>query len=216
MLSRVQALKAVAVGDLIFGIREDGRSDLLMVYSVDHTAFLARNILNRAHFRFDWDGEGRRVEDDQPCTIVSTAELPPEQHQVAIGLDRRMGSNPEYPDTRLTADEIRLVLDHDNFFEARLLPGTEPIVRRSQRLRAVSHILITELDLIDARESPPSLREYDDHVPALVELLETQGSSQEVGRVLSEIVALRNRPQRVFERTAAVADSLVRLAQSWT
>ncbi|MGV3576160.1 MAG: hypothetical protein ACO1O4_13625 [Devosia sp.] len=177
---------------------------------------MARNIFNRANFSFGRDGQGRRVEDGQGCTIVSTAALPPEQHQVAIGLDRRMGSNPEYPDSRLTEDEIRLVLDHDEFFEARLLPGTESAVRRAQRLRAVSKILMMELDRADALENPSSLREYDDHVPTLVDLLERQGSRPEVERLLSEIVALRNRPQRVFQRTMAVADSLVRLAQSWT
>lgn len=188
----------------------------MLVYSADDATFLARNIFNRTNFRFSRDGQGRRIEDGQACTIVSTTALPPEQHQVAIGLDRRMSTNPEYPDSRLTEDEIRLVLDHHEFFEARLLPGTEPIVRRAQRLRAVSHILMMELDRADAPESPPSLREYDDHVPALVELLEKQDSSPDVGRLLSDIVALRKRPQRVSERTAAVADSLVRLAQSWT
>ena len=101
------------------------------------------------------------MEDDQACTIVSTAELPPEQRQVAIGLDRRMASNPEYPDSRLTKDEIRLVLDHDEFFEAHLLPGTEAIVRRAQRLRAVSEILMMEMDRMDERDKPASLSEYD-------------------------------------------------------
>ncbi len=188
----------------------------MFVYSADDTTFLARNIFNRTNFRFGRDGVGLRVEDDQMCTIVSTAELPPEQHQVAIGLDRRMGSNPEYPDTRMTEDEIRLVLDHDDFFEARLLPGTEAIVRRAQRLRAVSLILSLELDRIDEPDSPASLSEYGDHIPALVELLERPGSSEEVRQALSEIAALRGRPQRVFERTATVADSLVQLARSWT
>ncbi|WP_449396508.1 hypothetical protein [Devosia riboflavina] len=216
MSSREQALNAIAVGDLIYGLREDGRPDLLLVYIVDDVGFLARNIFNRASIRFGWDGDGRRLGDDLGCTIVSTASLPPEQHQVAIGLDRRMASNPEYPDSRLTEDEIRLVLDHHEFFEARLLPGTEAIVRQAQRLRAVSEILMMELDRADERDNPASLREYDDHIPALVELLEKTASAAEVRQVLSEVAVLRNRPQRVLERIAAVADSLVRLAQSWT
>lgn len=201
---------------LDFRAQVEWRPDLLFVYSADATALLARNIFNRANFRFGRDGVGQRVEDGQVCMIVSTAELPPEQRQVAIGLDRRMGSNPEYPDTRMTEDEIRLVLDHDDFFEARLLPGTEAIVRRAQRLRAVSLILVSELDLIDERDTPASLSEYDDYIPTLVELLEKPGSTEEVEHALSEIAALRHRPQRVFERTAAVAESLVRLAQYWT
>lgn len=188
----------------------------MLVYSVDNMGFLARSIFNRANIRFGRDGNGRRVEDDLACTIVSTAALPPEQYEVAIGLDRRMGSNPEYPNSRLTEDEIRLVLDHDLFFEARLLPGTEAIFRRAQRLRGVSEILMMELDRADERENPASLSEYADHVPALVELLEQTGSAEEVRLVLFEIAALRKRPQRMFERIAAVAESLVRLAQSWT
>ena len=94
MSSRTQALKGVSVGDLIFGLRENGRPDLLFVYSADDTALLARNIFNRANFRFGRDGVGQRVEDGQVWTIVSTAEHPPEQRQVAIELDPRMGSNP--------------------------------------------------------------------------------------------------------------------------
>ncbi|UYN99695.1 MAG: hypothetical protein KIT02_00145 [Devosia sp.] len=216
MSSRAWDLSSVTVGDFIFGLRENGRPDFLFVYSADDTTLLARNIFNQANFRFGRDGDGKRIEDDQACTIVSTAELPPEQRQVAIGLDRRMGSNPEYPDSRLTEDEIRLGLDHEDYFEARLLPGKEEIVRRAQRLRAVSLILLVELEGIDERENPASLSEYDDHIPALIELLGKPGSREEVGQALSEIAALRGRPPRVFERTSSVAESLVRLAQSWT
>lgn len=215
MSSRAQALKAISAGDLIFGLRGNGRPDLLLVDSVDDVAFLAHNIFNRAHFGFGWDGEGRRVEDDQACTIVSTAELPPEQRQVAIGLDRRMASNPEYPDSRLTKDEIRLVLDHDEFFEAHLLPGTEAIVRRAQRLRAVSEILMMEMDRMDERDKPASLSEYDAYVPVLLDLLQGPASVENVKRMLSEIAASRNRPPRVLERIAPAADSLVRLSLSW-
>lgn len=215
MSSRAQALKAISAGDLIFGLRGNGRPDLLLVDSVDDVAFLAQNIFNRAHFGFGWDGEGRRVEDDQACTIVSTAELPPEQRQVAIGLDRRMASNPEYPDSRLTKDEIRLVLDHDEFFEAHLLPGTEAIVRRAQRLRAVSEILMMEMDRMDERDKPASLSEYDGYVRVLLDLLQGPASVENVKRMLSEIAASRNRPPRVLERIAPAADSLVRLSLSW-
>ena len=122
MTSSSQALQAIVAGDLIYGLRDDGRTDLLLVYDANASSIWARNIPNETTYKFNRDGQGRRIEDDQPCTIVSTAALSPEQHQVAIALDRRMASRPEYPDSRLTEDEIQLMLTHDRFFEERLLP----------------------------------------------------------------------------------------------
>ena len=216
MSPRAQALNAVNVGDLIFGIRDDGRPDLLLVYSAHATRFLARNVMNRTTFKFGRDGEGHRIEDRRACTIVSTAKLPPDLYDVATGLDRRMGSNPEYPDTRLTEDEIRLGLTHTKFFEARLLPGTESLVKRAQKLRAVTGILMLEWDPVNMPENPPSLSEYDDHIPALVDLLEKQATADRVAHFLASMTARKGRPPKGSDRDHATAASLVRLRESWS
>jgi hypothetical protein len=214
--SGAQALAAIKTGDLIFGIRDDGRTDLLLVYDANASNFWARNIPNESTYKFGRDGEGRRIEDDRQCTIVSTAALPAEQYQVAIALDRRMGSKPEYPDSRLTKDEMQLILTHARFFEERLLPGTEALVKRGQKLRAVGSMLTLEWDPFNATENPSSVFEYDDHVSDLLALLDTHASKNEVARFLRMIAGLRNRPPHVLERADAAAASLVQLRESWS
>ena len=213
--SGAQALAAIKTGDLIYGLSDGGRTDFLLVYEANASNFWARNIPNETTFRFDRDGEGRRIEDGRKCTIISTAALPPEQYQVAIALDRRMGSKPEYPDTRLTEDEIQLILAHARFFEERLLPGTEALVKRSQKLRAVRSFLTLEWDPFNATENPSSVFEYDDYVSDLLALLDTHASEIEVARFLIMIAGLRNRPPHVLERADAAAVSLVQLRESW-
>lgn len=208
-------LAAITTGNLVFGIRDDGRTDLLLVYEADDIHFLARNIPNEATYRFGRDGVGQRTGDGRRCIIVSTAALPPEQYDVAIALDRRIASKPEYPDTRLTEDEIVLLRTHEKFFKAHLLPGAAPIVEHSERLRAVGNTLLTDWDRTDAREDPPMLNEYEDHVPALLSLLEQGGSTAEIATRLSKAATARERPQRVHERIESAAASLIRLAKSW-
>lgn len=137
MMSRKQALDAIKVGDIIYGIAGGGQPKLLLVYEADENGFSARHMTSQATAKFGRDGEATWTPGGGSCTIVSTAALPPEQREVAIALDRRMGSKPEYPDSRLTEDEIHLILSHKGYFEARLLPGTEAFVERMQRLRAV-------------------------------------------------------------------------------
>lgn len=215
MTSKFQALKAIVTGDLIYGLSDGGRTDFLLVYEANASNFWARNIPNETTYKFSRDGKGRRMEDDRQCTIVSTAALPSEQYQVAIALDRRMASKPEYPDTRLTEDEIQLILTHARFFEERLLPGTEALVKRSQKLRAVGSFLTPEWDPFNAPENPSSVFEYDDYVSDLLALLDTRASESEVSRFLRMIAGLRGRPPGVVERAEAAAAGLSRLRQDW-
>ena len=53
---------------------------------------------------------------------MRSAALPPEEYDVAIGLDHKMRTAKEYPDAVLTKAEIQLILHHDEFFMAHLLP----------------------------------------------------------------------------------------------
>lgn len=216
MMSRAQALAAIAVGDLIYGLRPDGRPDLLLVHGAGMTSLLARNVANQAEYRFGRDGDGRRIEDGRACTIVSTAALPPEQYQVAIGLDRRMGSNPEYPDTRLTEDEIQLILTHGRFFEKRLLPGAEALVKRAQKLRGVENLLMLDWDPAHAKAFPPYPDQYSESIPALVDLLEGTPSKAELARFLTGMAAEQERSAMVQGRTDSAAAGLLRLRQIWT
>ena len=215
MMSRSQVLAAIAVGDLIYGLRPDGRPELLLVHGADLTSLLARNVANQAEYRFGRDGDGRRIEDGRACTIVSTAALPPEQYQVAIGLDRRMGSNPEYPDSRLTEDEIQLILTHAGFYEKRLLPGAEALVKRAQKLRGVENLLMLDWDPAHAKVFPPYPDQYSDRIPALVDLLERSPPQAELADFLSGMAAQQGRSGMVQGRTDAAAAGLLRLRETW-
>ena len=133
-----------------------------------------------------------------------------------MGLDHRMGSIHEYPDTKLTKDEIQLVLTHGKFFEAHMLPETEPLVRRAQKLRAVTSMLLLDWDPVSAPENPPSLSEYDDYIPSLVKRLEGQATAGQIAQFLKDMTARSARPPKGAARDQAAAAGLLRLRQSWT
>jgi len=211
-----QALRHVQVGDIIFGIAAGGQEKLFLVHEADDDGYWARHILSQTRVRFGRDGESRWAEGGGSCTIVSTAKLPPDMYAVALGLDRKWASRPEYPDSILTKDELQLVLNHDKYFKAHLLPGAEPIVRWAEKINGVRMILQMEWDPISARENPPDRNEYLDDLPELMELLETSASTAEVRNLLSIMAARARRTQQVGERGAAAADSLVRLRDTWT
>lgn len=210
-----QALKDVRVGDIIFGIAEGGQEKLLFVYGADDDGFWARHVTSQTTAQFGWDGKTRWVEGGGSCTIVSTAKLPPDMYAIALGLDRKWASRPEYPDSILTKDEVQLVLNHDKFFKGHLLPGAEPIVRWADKINGVRAILNLEWDLISAGNSPPSWNEYLDDLPVLVDLLERPASAVEVRGTLADMAARAGRTQQVGERGAAAAVSLIRLRDTW-
>lgn len=122
MRSKEQALNDVKAGDVIFGLGAGGQDKMLLVYKADQSGFSARHITTQMTFRFGRDGRTRLYADGGYVTIVSTAALPPEQLQVALGLDRKMGSDTEYPQTKLTKAEIDLLLTHVEYFKSRPLP----------------------------------------------------------------------------------------------
>jgi hypothetical protein len=211
-----QALRHVQVGDIIFGIAAGGQEKLLLVHEADDDGFSARHILSQTRVRFGRDGESRWAEGGGSCTIVSTAKLPPDMYAVALGLDRKWASRPEYPDSILTKGEVQLVLNHDKYFKAHLLPGAEPIVKWAEKINGVRTILNLEWDLISARDNPPSWNEYLDDLPVLVDLLEIPASTSEVLGFLVDMADRASRTQQVGERGAAAAASLVLLRDSWT
>lgn len=215
MLSRAQALEAVKVGDLIFGIAAGGQEKLLFVYEADATSFWARHVTSQTTAKFGRDGESKWVHDGGSCTIVSTARLPQEMREVAIGLDRKFAARPEYPDSILSKHEIRLVLTYDEFFKANLLPGTEPIVRRAEKINAVREVLQLKWDPINASHNPPTWNEYLDDLPAVVSLLEKTTSVDEVTAFLGEMASRKERQSAVAGRSSAAAASLLRLRQEW-
>lgn len=121
MSARAQALYGVNVGDLIYGIAEGGQPKLLLVYEADEESFSARHVTSQTSARFGRDGKSRWTPDGGSCVIVSTARLPPEMYETALGLDRKWAARPEYPDSVLSQSEIKLMTSYRAFFEGRPL-----------------------------------------------------------------------------------------------
>jgi len=124
MISRAQALGLVNVGDIVFGHGAGGQDKLLLVYKTDIEGFSARHVTTQIKYRFNRSGMTRIYADGGFVKIVSTAQLPPDQLQIALELDRKMGSGVEYPDTKLSQAEIQFLLTYVAFFEAHRLPDT--------------------------------------------------------------------------------------------
>ncbi|MEO8686516.1 MAG: hypothetical protein ABI414_16950 [Devosia sp.] len=122
MPSRAQALNAVKVGDVIFGVGAGGQEKLLLVYEADRSGFSARHVTTQMTLKFGRDGRTQLVPGDGSCTIVSTAALPAEAHEVVVGLDRKMRTGKAHPDFVLSKAEIQLLLTHSEFFKSHLLP----------------------------------------------------------------------------------------------
>ncbi len=215
-MSELPALRNVKVGDIIFGIAAGGQPKLLLVYEAGKTEFWTRHVTSQTRVRFGRDGQSRWAEGGGTCNIVSTAKLPPEMYEVAVGLDRKFAAQPEYPNSKLTKDEIQFVLNHDKFFKAHLLPGTDSIVKQVDKINAVRAVLQLEWDRVDVPKNAPDWNQYLDDLPALVELLEMSASVEAIAVFLAEMARRSNRLLQVAGRGDATAISLVRLRQNWT
>ena len=216
MSAKAQMLSDVKVGDLVYGIADGGQPKLLLIFEADSSSFYARHVTSQTIAKFGRDGESLSTPDGGSCTIVSTASLPREQYDVAIALDRRMASNPAYPDTRLTEDEIQLILTHKEFYESRLLPGTEAVVKRAQKLRLVEKLLLRDWDPVRAQVAPPSIDEYRADVPALIDLLDGGPTRSDVAAHLAQLAIEHGRLSIVSGRTDAAAAGLLRLTEDWS
>lgn len=216
MSPRAQSLDGVKVGDVIFGIAAGGQEKLLLVYEADEDGFWARHVTSQTKARFGRDGETQWVEGGGSCKIVSTARLPSDLHDLAVGLDRKLAARPGYPDSILSKAEVRFVLTHDKFFKSHLLPGTESIVREAEKLNGVRNALFLEWDPISARGNAPMWDEYLGDLPALVELLDGRPSVEVVAEFLAAMASRRNRTLEVTGNGHAAAASLLRLAASWS
>ena len=122
MSRRAQAMDAIKVGDLVFGLGAGDQDKLLLVYKVEDEGFSARHVTTQMVYRFSRDGKTRVYSDGGFVTIVSTARLPPSLVAVALGLDRKFAARPEYPESVLTKAEIELLLTYKAYFSDDLLP----------------------------------------------------------------------------------------------
>lgn len=121
-LSRQESLNAVRPGDVIFGVGAGGQEKLMLVYAATPSSISARHVTTQIKIEFSRDGRSTWCEGGGSCTIHSVAQLPREQLDAALGLDRKMRSGRQLTDLKLSKAEVELLLIHSDFFKARPLP----------------------------------------------------------------------------------------------
>lgn len=119
---RDQVLRAIEPGDIVFAKASDGNSKIVLVYRMTETSIFARLVTSQTKMEFDRNGQSTFVDGDYTCRIVSAAPLPVHEHNVVLGLDRKMRLSHWASDVRLSQDEKQLLLSMDDYFQARLLP----------------------------------------------------------------------------------------------
>lgn len=107
---------------MIYAVTEGGDRRILLVYRADERRIYTRLITSQTKYKFGRSGKSHRTWGGVKCTITSVAPLPPEDHAIAIGLDRKMRTGKQHPDWVLSRPEIDLLLHVHDFFEAHPLP----------------------------------------------------------------------------------------------
>lgn len=120
--TRTECLAAVRQGDVVYAVAANGQEKLMLVYKATPDAIFARQVTSGTKVEFDRDGRSRTVEGGGQGVIVSVARLPSAEHDVAIGLDRKMQTAGELTDLALSNAEIQLLLTMSAFFKSRPLP----------------------------------------------------------------------------------------------
>jgi hypothetical protein len=103
------SLSDVKVGDLIFGLSEDGSPKLLYVYRTYPDRVLTRLVTSQTKYSFGRNGLSLQTWDGKSCRIVPVAPLTVEERPVALGVDEKMRSAKELVDLRLSPAEVHLL-----------------------------------------------------------------------------------------------------------
>lgn len=120
--TRAQSLAAVKQGDIVYAIAAGRQEKLMLVYETTPDTIFARQVTSGTKVEFGRDGRSKKVQGGGSGVIVSVAQLPPDQYEVAIGLDRKAGTAKELTDFRLSDAEKHLLLTMSEFFRSRPLP----------------------------------------------------------------------------------------------
>jgi hypothetical protein len=125
--SRLQKLKRVERGDVIYGVDSGARGKLLLVIKATKTRIVTRHVTSQRKFEFGRNGRFRKVRGGGKVTIISTRPLPPTEYGIVLGLDRKMRLGQLPDGFMLSKDEVRVILKSGEYFMARpLIDGEEP------------------------------------------------------------------------------------------
>jgi|ERR1700733_1701359 hypothetical protein len=119
MPDREALIRNIKVGDIFHAESPNGASMICLATAVDQTTIHARRITTQDDFEFDrTTGVGQSARRRVPCTINSVAPLPPEIHNVFLGLDHRYRTSNDPERNKLSQAEIDAILYIDKYYPA--------------------------------------------------------------------------------------------------
>jgi hypothetical protein len=119
MPDREALIRNIDVGDIFHAECPNGASLICLATAVDQTTIHARVVTTQVELEFDLTtGVAESSDYRALCTINSVAPLPPEIHDVCLGLDRRYRTSTDPERNKLTQAEIDAILYIDKYYPA--------------------------------------------------------------------------------------------------
>jgi len=117
MVSWPTVLKDMSVGDIFHAVCPNGASLICLIEATTARSLRVRTVTHQIKLEFDL-GTGTGSWDGIPCMIDSVAPLPPDTHNVILGLDRKMRLEADTMKRKLSDDEKRALIFIASFYPA--------------------------------------------------------------------------------------------------
>ncbi len=119
MPNRETLIRNIKIGDIFHAESPNGASMICLATAVSDTTIQARRITTQDDLAFDRNtGVGQSARRRVPCTINSVAPLPPEIHDIFLGLDHRYRTSTDPERSKLSEAEIDAILYIDEYYPA--------------------------------------------------------------------------------------------------
>lgn len=118
MPDRESSLRNIKVGDFFHAKCPNGASMICLTTAVDETTLYARRITTQTDHAFDRTTGVERDPDGILCKVDSVAPLPPEIHNVFLGLDHRYRTSTDPERSKLTDAEKRAIMYIASYYPA--------------------------------------------------------------------------------------------------
>lgn len=115
MTDRERALDSIVPGDIFHGESSNGASLICLALEVGETTIEARRVTTQDHISFN---RKTGITASGNNWIDSAAPLPPEIHQIMLGLDAKSRYARGLEDMRLSIDEKRALVFVASFYPA--------------------------------------------------------------------------------------------------
>jgi hypothetical protein len=115
---REALIRNIGVGDFFHATCPNGASMICLTTAVNDKTIQARRITTQTDHEFDRITGTEKSPDDILCTINSVAPLPPEIHDIFLGLDHRYRTSTDPERSKLTQAEIDAIMYIAKYYPA--------------------------------------------------------------------------------------------------